>query len=172
MRCACGNTPLLQAPRYGILQRRIGVRAACYAHGLVGIGPASQNITDCPAQAGSRAAKRLDFGGMVVRFVLKFQQPFFRLAIHLNVRRYAACVDLFTFVQVMYLALIFQRFCTYGAQIHQGMRALSTACIAPGLLIDSQRLLKCRAHRPFRQHDFIQYRGKGGMPAVIRPIGI
>ena len=147
--CSAGGNPaLLQTPGHGFFHRRIRVCAAGYAHGLVRIGTAGQNIANRAAKAGGRAAKRLNFRRMVMRFVFKFQQPFFRLSIHFNVRRYAACVDFVALVQIVDNALIFQRLGTHGAQIHQGMRALRAAGCFASLFVYRQRLFKRRAHRP------------------------
>ena len=85
-------------------------RVACAgdAHGLVDIAAAGQRVTDGTADAGGRAAERLDLGGMVVGLVLEQQQPVLRLAVHIALDLDGAGVDLLALVQVLQDAALFQ----------------------------------------------------------------
>ena len=58
-----------------LIQRLPGISSAGDTHSLMDISTAGQGVTDAAADAGCSAAKRLDFGGMVMCFVLKHKKP-------------------------------------------------------------------------------------------------
>ena len=107
---------------------------------------------------------------MVVRLVLKHQHPIPFLTVHIYRNADRAGVDLFGFVQVWQLARRLERLRADRRQIHERHRLVLAPCVEPfaqlqiGLiaLLDIGR----RNLRPGED------RAKGGMAAVIRPIGV
>ena len=53
------------------------IRSSRYPHCLIHITSSGKRIPDCSSKAGSSASKRLDLRRMVVRFILKKDQPVF-----------------------------------------------------------------------------------------------
>ena len=69
----------LAGHRLGDGLQRVG--RAGHAHGLVDVAAAGQGVADGAADAGGRAAERLDLGGVVVGLVLEQKQPVLQLAV-------------------------------------------------------------------------------------------
>ena len=89
------------------------------AHGLVHIAAVGQRVPDGAADAGGRAAERLDLGGMIVRLVFEQQQPGLVRTVVVHGDAHAAGVDLVGFVHVLQHAGLFQVLSADGAQVHQ-----------------------------------------------------
>src|SRR5690606_41845252 len=53
-----------------------------YAHRLKNVSTPRQRIANCTTDTSGSAAKRLDFGWVVVGFIFELQQPFFFHAVH------------------------------------------------------------------------------------------
>ena len=88
-----GNFTLGQFTRNGFRYRLKRVGRAGDAHGTVDIRAAGQRIADGSADAGGRAAERLDFRRMVVRFVFEQEEPRFRAAVDGDIDFDGAGVD-------------------------------------------------------------------------------
>ena len=124
--CRRGDDLLLrQLAAERILNRPQRIRRARHAHRGIDISSAGKWIADRAAHAGRRAAEGLDFRGMVVRFILKQQQPLLVAGLRLDVDFHRAGVDLFRFVKILHLASGRQASCRDRANVHQidGLRA-------------------------------------------------
>ena len=89
----------------GFGQRARGICAARYTHCCVYVRASRQRVTDRTANAGCRAAKGLNFGGVIVRLVLKEQQPGLVALLGLDRDLDRASVDLLGFVNARQLAV-------------------------------------------------------------------
>ena len=168
---ACGglgdNGALGQLPGHGLLNGLEGVGGARHAHGGVDIGTTGQGVTDGPAHAGSRAAERLDLGGVVVGLVLEEQEPVFLAAVRIHFDFHGAGVDLLGLVQFAQFALLFQELGHDGADVHEvdGLGAVelfpSGQIVLIGLLEDGAGKLHA-----------VDGGEEGGVAAVVRPIGV
>jgi hypothetical protein len=172
-----GDPALRKLAGQGPLQRLARIARAGDAHGLVDVGAPAQGIADGAAQAGGGAAERLDLGGVVVRLVLEHQQP--RLApaggggvvdVHLD----RAGVDLAGHLLVVQLAGLAQGPGRKQGDVHQALGALFRAfehlgaqfpVVAVGALDGAG--VGARLHL-----DRGDLGEEGGVPAVIRPVGV
>ena len=84
------------------------VSRAGHAHRLIDIGTAGERVADRAAEAGGRAAERLDLGRMVVGFIFEIDQPLFRLSVHIDRNDDRACVDLVGLLLVVKPALFLE----------------------------------------------------------------
>ena len=166
------NDALRQFAGERILQLFARVCAARDAHRLIHICTSGERVADGAAQAGRRAAERLDLRRMVVRLVLEHDEIFFRLAVDLRVDADGAGVDLVGNVEVVEPPLFFQLFDRDGRNIHQ----TGIFILARGIELRKEVFIEivCLSDMRVVGADLhIAYlRGKGGVAAVIRPIGI
>ena len=147
--------------------RAQGIRRAGHAHGLVHIAAAGKGVANCAADTGGRAAEGFDLGRMVVRFVLKEQQPFLRFSVHVHIDLYGAGVDFLGFVEVGELARLFEIFGADGRHVHQRNGLAHAHRRAHGLIA-----LKGSLRVRVVKGNVRKLRQKRGVPTVIRPIGI
>ncbi len=110
---------LRQLARKRLAHRDGGIAGAGHAHGLVHVAAAGQRVADGAADAGCRAAKRLDLGRVVVRLVLEQEQPVLVLAVDVHLHLHGAGVYLLGLVQVLEDALALQVLRANGAHVHQ-----------------------------------------------------
>ena len=68
---------LRQLARQRFGKRRARIAGAGDSHGLIDVGTPGQRIADAAAQTGCSAAEGLDFGRVVVGFVLEHHEPLF-----------------------------------------------------------------------------------------------
>ena len=151
-----------------------GICGAGHTHGLIYIGAARQRIADGPAQTGGRAAERLDLRGMVVGLVLKVHQPLFHFSVDLHRHHDGAGVDLVRLLLILELTFFFQFLHGHQRQIHQARELVLPALI--DLLPVSQVLLVGAldgiAVIAVSKRHIRQLRAKGGVAAVIGPVGV
>ena len=162
----------------GIRHRNGGVGRAGHAHGLVYIASAGKRIPDSAAQTCSRAAERLDLGGMVVGLIFEKYQPLFRLGtaavVHFDGHDDRACVVLIRNLHIGQDPVRFQLLHAHQCQIHQADELVFAALIQilPGILVAAEGRLDGRIIISVLKGDILQFRGEGGMAAVIGPVGV
>ena len=110
---------LRQLALHGLGHALVYVARARYAHGLIYVAAARQRVANGPAQTGRRTAERLDFGRMVMRFVLELKQPLFGAAVDVHVDEYAACVVLLALLQIVEHARLLEVTRAHGRQLHE-----------------------------------------------------
>ena len=171
-RGSLGQPALGQLALQGGAQGDARIAAPSDPHGLVDVDAAGQGVADTAADTGGRPAEGLNLGGMVVGLIFEHEQPVLLPAVHLGVNPDGAGVDLLTLVQLGQLAPLFQGFGPNGSQIHQGLGPL-------GRLLRPVYLLAGGQVAPIGGPDLgvldvhpVQVGGEGGVPAVIRPVGI
>ena len=86
-------------------KRRARIAAAGHAHRLVNVRASAQGIANAAAQTGGCSAERFNFCRVVVRFVLKEQQPFFHALLGFDRNLDRAGVDFFRLVQLLQKSL-------------------------------------------------------------------
>ena len=102
------------------IERRVDVRRARNAHCLIHIRPARQRVAYRAAQACRRAAERLDFRRVVVRFVFKKHVPRFdRPVFHYNVLLDRARVDFGRNVHRRRVTVFAQHLCADCRNVHK-----------------------------------------------------
>ena len=167
-----GQLALGQLALQSFAHGRPGVAAAGQPHGLVHIGPAGQGVPDAAADAGGRAAEGLDLGGVIVGLVLEQEQPVLLLPVHHGPDPDGAGVDLLALVQILQQPPLLQGLGTDGGDIHEGLGPhaglLLSVYLCTGIQIAAIGLGHLLVHDLHR----IDMGGKGGMSAVIRPIGV
>ena len=145
-----------------------GVGRAGDAHGLVDVAAAGERVADGAADAGGRAAERLNLGGVVVRFVLEEEEPVLVLAVNVHGDLHGAGVDLLGLVQVLELAGVLEPLGADGAHVHEADRL----GVAAKLVTHLEVLLEGGLHRGVIDLDVLELRAKGGVAAVVRPVGV
>ena len=144
------------------------VRRTGDAHGLVHVAAARQGVTDSAAQARGRAAERLDFRGVVVRFVLEQVQPVLVLAVHVHLALHRAGVDFLGLVQAGKDALGLQPLRADGAHVHKA-HGLG---VATQFVAHVQVLLVRGLHALVIDGNVRHFRAERGVAAVVRPVRI
>ena len=167
-----GDLPLGQLALQGLLHRGAGVAAASEAHGLVDVYPAGEGVADAPADAGGRAAKGLDLGGVVVGLVLEHEQPVLLLPVHLGGHVDGAGVNLLALVQLGEQAPLFQGLGAQGGDVHEGLGPLGGLLRAVDLHPGGQVPLIGGLYVVIGDLHLVQVGGEGGVAAVIRPVGV
>ena len=143
------------------------IARARHAHGGIDVAPARERIADGAADAGRRAAEGLDLRGVIVRLVLEKEQPVLRLAVDIHLDLDGAGVDLLRFVELFEHPALFQHFCGERADVHQVDRLGAVKFPARRKI-----LLVGRLQQGIVEGDAVHRRQKGGVAAVIRPIGV
>ena len=143
-----------------------------HAHRLIDIGPSRKRVADGAAQTGGRPAEGLDFRRMVVGFVLELKQPFLFLAVHIHIHEDAAGVVLLTHFHIVQFPLLTQIPGSDGRQFHQ-TQALALASERLADVVEGAQL----AFQLFFEERIVdfyfgQFRGKGGVAAVVAPVGV
>ena len=152
----------------GLADRDQGVPRAGDPHGLIDVAAAGQGVADGAADAGGRAAEGLDLGGVVVGLVLEQEQPVLVLAVHIAFDLDGAGVDLVALVHVLEDALLFEGLGPDGGHVHQA----AGLCIPAGLLTQGHVAVEGFLHHGVIDPDIVQDGAKGGVAAVVRPIGV
>ena len=145
-----------------------GVGRAGHAHGLVHIATAGERVADGTADAGGRAAEGLDFGRVVVGLVLEEEEPVLVFAINIDRDLHGAGVDLFRFVKAGELARVLEPLGAERAHVHEADGLLVAAELMAHLHVAVEGLL----HHGVVDLDLVEHGAKGGVTAVVRPIGI
>ena len=144
------------------------VAGAGHAHRLIHVGTARQRVADAPADAGGRAAERLDFGRVVVGFVLEQEQPVLVLAVHIDLHLDGAGVDFLGFVEVLQDALGLEVLRADGAHVHEA-HGLG---VAPELMAHGHVLVECCLDHIVVDIHLVKLRAEGGVAAVVGPVGV
>ncbi len=121
-----------------------------------------------PADAGGCAAKRLDLGGVVMSFILEQVKPVFLMAVHVHLDLDGAGIDLFGLVQPRKDSLVFEPLGPDGPHVHEAHRLAGAA----QRLAQAQVALEGRLHARVIRGHLVQLRPKGGVAAMIGPIGV
>ena len=117
-----GDFPLREFTGEGFFHMGERIGRAADTHRLIHITSACKRIADCPPYAGSRPAEGFYLGGMVVRLVLKHQQPGFLFAVDNRFDFDRTGVDLLRFVKAGQEAAGFEILCADNGHVHQGNR--------------------------------------------------
>ena len=108
-------------------------------------------------------------------FVFELQQPRARFAIFIDVDVNGAGVYFGRDFHVLQAALGALVFGVDGGEIHQCIRAgggfVAIDCL-PLRFVSGEIVGKCRTELRLREGDVVQDGGKGGVAAVVRPVGI
>ena len=164
----CGDElALRELARQRVPHRNGRVGRAGHAHGGIDVCAAGQRVADRAADAGGGAAERLDLGRVVVRFVLKQQQPVLFLSVHRDGHPDRAGIDLIGNVQLVELSLRLEVFCGNRAEIHETDRLCAPEPGAHGKIV----LIRLLDKGVLKRHR-IDLGQKRGMAAVVGPIGI
>ena len=99
----------------GLRQRYGRVTRTGHAHRLINVRATRQRVADGAAEAGSRAAERLDLGRVVVGLVLEHEQPVLVVAVHECLHLNGAGVDLLGLVEILQVAALFEHLSADGA---------------------------------------------------------
>ena len=100
--------------------------------------------------------------------VLKEEEPVLVLAVHIHRHLDGAGVDLVRLVQAGELACGLEILCTDGAHVHKADRLF----VASQLVANLKVALECFLHHAVFDLNIVEDRAKGGVAAVIRPIGV
>ena len=167
------DLPLGQLGLQGVCKGGGGIAGAGNPHGLVHIGAPAQRVTNGAAQAGGRATEGLNLRGVVVGLVLKLPQPLLGLAVHRYRYFNGAGVDLLALVQIVRLALGLQIFGADAGHIHQAnVFVFAGIQGAAHIQVQAQGVLYCSGVLAFLHGDLVQLGRKGGVAAVVGPVGV
>ena len=153
----------------GLGSRGEGIARTGETHGLVYIAASRQRVTDGAAQTGSSTAEGFDLGGVVMCLILEHEQPVLSLAVVIHGDLHRAGVDLLALVQVGEDARPAQFLGADGGKIHQGHRLVLAGMDS---LAQFQIVLVFLGNVVTADLHIVDLGGKGGMPAVIRPVGV
>ena len=145
-----------------------GVGRAGDTHGLVDVAAPGERVADGTADAGGRAAERLDLGGVVVRLVLEEEEPVLVLAVHVNLHLYGAGVDLLGLVEVLELSGVFEPLGADGAHVHEA----DGLGVATELVAHLEVLLEGGLDHGVVDLHVIELGAEGGVTAVVGPVGV
>ena len=167
-----GNHPLGQFAGDGILHLGGDVSGAGYPHRLIHIGAAGERVPDGTAQAGGSASEGFYLCRVIVRFILELQQPLLVFSVHVHRHEDAAGVVFLALLQVFQKAFGFEPAGTQGGQLHQaqGLGFPAQGLSHPGH--QGQGGLYISFDKGIVHLDFLQGGGKGGVAAMVAPIGI
>ena len=145
-----------------------GVGRAGDAHGLVDVATAREWVADGAADAGGRAAERLDLGGVVVGLVLEEEEPVLVLPVDVDLDLDGAGVDLLGLVEVRELARVLEPLGADGAHVHEADGLGVAAEFVAHLHVAVEGLLN---HGVVDRH-VVQDGAEGGVAAVVGPVGV
>ena len=166
--CGAADLALRELAGKRARHRCRGVCRAGYAHGLVHVAAARERVADGAADAGCRAAKRLNLGGVVVRLVLEEVEPVLVVAVDVDLGLHGAGVDLLGLVQAGKLARVFEPLGANGAHVHKA----DGLVVAAELVTDVHVAAERSRHLGVVELDVAEGGTKGGMAAVVGPIGV
>ena len=106
VRCLSDNLSLREFARQRLAERTGRIRRAGDAHGLIDIGSAGQRVADGAAEAGRRAAEGLNLRRVVMRLVLKVDEPLLLPAVDRNRHDNGAGIDFIRLLLVGELAVL------------------------------------------------------------------
>ena len=142
------------------------------AHRLIYVRPAGQRVAYRPAETGGRPSERFYLGGMVMGLVLELQQPFLGGTVHIHVHVDAACVVLLALLQVVKQALLPEPAGAYCRQLHEA-QALAVPAELMAYMPELLELrLYLRTNERIVHGNLLKLGRKGGMAAVVAPIGV
>ena len=172
--CSSGlaQLALRQLVLKGLRQRHGRVARTGHAHRLINVGAAGQRITDRTAEAGSRAAERLDLGRVVVGFVLEHEQPVLVVTVHERLYLNGAGVDLLRLVDVLQVAALLEHLSRDRTHVHQRYRTLRSLFLAVDFYAGSHVAVKCVLHHLIFELYVIDLGEEGGVAAVVGPVSI
>ena len=152
----------------GFVVRCARVSGTGDAHGLVDVGTAGKRVADTTAEASSRAAEGFNFGGVVVRFVLKLHEPFFVFRLNDDRGR----IDLIGDFDIVEFTGFTQLFHAHEGDVHEGDGALGIGTV--NFVADAEVGLVSVFDDlgPFVEGNLRNLRHESGMTTVIGPIGV
>ena len=143
-----------------------------HAHRLIDVCTARERVAYGSAETGGGSSERLDFGRVVVGFVLELEQPFLDSAVHVHVNVYAAGIVFFADFEVIEYASGLERAGSYGGHIHK-VQALAVASeLFAELQVELQRAFYVFLDERLVHIYIRQLGGEGGVAAVVAPIGV
>ena len=155
-----------------------GIRRAGDAHGLIDIAASGERVADGAAQAGRRAAEGLDLSRVVMGLVFKEDQPFLGhralAVVHLDRDDDGAGVVLVGLFHIRELAVGLELLHTHDGQIHQADRLVRAAGVEllAGVAGALEGRLDGRPVEAVLKADVFELGGKGGVTAVVGPVGV
>ncbi len=172
------NLLLRQLALQRVSDRNCRIRGSRHTHRLIDIAAAGKRVPDRAAKACRRAAERLDFGGVVVSLVLEKDQPFLGHraipVVRLKRNDDRAGVVFFGLFHVRQYAVCLQLLHSHERHVHETDIFLRPVLV--NFLESVEIALPGKLHRRpviaiVKTHVF-QFCCKGGVAAVIRPVGI
>ena len=156
----------------GLRQRYGRVTRTGHAHRLINVGATGQRVADRTAEAGSRAAERLDLGRVVMGLVLEHEQPVLVVAVHECLHLNGAGVDLLGLVDILQVAALFEHLSRNRTHVHQRYRTLGGLFLAVDLHAGGHVAVKCILHHLILELHIVDLGEEGGVAAVVRPVSI
>ena len=104
--------------------------------------------------------------------VFEHQEPVLCLSVHLRRDMDGAGVDLLALIQLRKLAPPFQGLCTDGGDVHEGLGAGGAVIRTVNLLPQGKITPISGGDAGILNLDAVQMGGKGGVAAVIGPVGV
>ena len=156
----------------GLRQRYGRVTRTGHAHRLINVGATGQRVADRAAEAGSRAAERLDLGRVVMGLVLEHEQPVLIVAVHECLHLNGAGVDLLGLVDVLQVAALLEHLSRDRTHVHQRYRTLRSLFLAVDFYAGSHVAVKCVLHHLIFELYVIDLGEEGGVAAVVGPVSI
>ena len=166
------DDPLGQLAPQGLGDRLPDVARTRDAHRLIDVAAARQRVADRPAQAGRSSAERLDFGGMVMGFVLELQQPPLRRSVGVHIHEDAARIVLLAHFEVVEQPPAAKPAGPYRGQIHQAQGLVVPPQLPPHLPVAVERAGDLLARGRRLDGDSVEAGGEGGVAAVVAPVGV
>ena len=155
-----------------------GIRCAGHTHSLIYIASSGQGIADRAAQAGGRAAERLDLCGMIVGLILEENKPLFCLGaisvIYFDRDHDRAGIVFVGLFHVGQLSVGLELLHAHDGQIHQADRLIGASRIqlCAGIGIALPCGLDGGAVEAVLELDVFEFRREGGVTAVIGPVSV
>ena len=167
-----GDNALRQFSRKSCRNAFPGIRTARNAHSLIDVSSARKRIAYRAAQAGGGTAERLDFRGVVMRFVFEHNQPLFHLTVIIHVHFHRAGVYLIAHIQIIQLTTRFEFFHRYGGYIHHTYVFIRAGRVV--LFIQLFIFVQCYAQmRIVAVYLYIRKLcSKSGVAAMVGPISV
>ena len=153
---------------HGLAHRHEWVSRSGHAHGLIDIGAARERVANGSPDAGRRTAKGLDLGGVVVRLVLKEEEPVLVPAVYIDRDPHRAGVYLVRLIEVREDALGLEPAGTDGSHVHEADGSLC----APKVTTHREVLLEGALDHGIVDAHVRELGAEGRVPAVVRPVGV
>ena len=157
-----------------ILYGRCRIRRASHAHRLVDVSSPGERIADRPSEACGGAAEGFDLRRMIMSLVLEIDQPLFCFSVDFNRHHDGAGVNLIRLLLIVQFAFSLQFSGSHGGQVHQADIFVPTSLIdLPEVSkVPQESLFDRPAVIAFVKIHLFQFRRKGSVAAVVRPVGI